>query len=284
MCKKKKRCKIGFERVPEQKEKEEKAVTKKICWEKTDRLGRFYGVGVGPGDPGLVTLKAVDVMKRCKVIAIAVSSPGLKEPVYEKACQESANSHYLDHCVAYQIALSAVPQIAQKAKLYLPMPMIRDKALLSENHGNCAKRTKKILRKGKDVAFITLGDPTVYSTCLYVHRRLKRWGYRTSLVPGVPSFCAAAAKLNMSLAENRQELHIIPASYEIEEALEMPGTKVLMKAGTRMSYVKQAVKEKGLKAQMVEKCGLPGERIYRRSDQIPDKAGYYSLVIVKEGR
>lgn len=249
---------------------------------KSSQEGRFYGVGVGPGDPQLVTLKAVEVIRHCKVIAIAVSCPGLKEPIYEKAGKQRTNPAYLDQCIAYQIALSAVPQIANKAKLYLPMPMIKDKELLGHNHDICAKKTEKILKKGKDVAFITLGDPTVYSTASYVHKRLKKSGLKTSLVPGIPSFCAVAARLNMSLAENQEEIHIIPASYEIEEALEMSGTKILMKAGTKMPYVRMTLKEKGLKAQMVEKCGLPDEQTYKQLDEIPDKSGYYSLIIIKE--
>ena len=82
--------------------------------------------------------------------------------------------------------------------------------------------------------------------------------------------------------ENRDELHIIPASYGIEESLEMPGTKVLMKAGKKMPYVKQAVKEKKLRVQMVENCGMPGEKIYFQAEDIPDEASYYSLIILKE--
>lgn len=264
------------------KDRKSTVIEEKNNSKKNKQEGRFYGVGVGPGDPKLVTLKAVEVIKHCKVIAIAVSSPALKEPIYEKAGKKSANSVYLEQCVAYQIALTAVPEIAQKAKLYLPMPMIKEKELLGHNHDMCAKKTEKILEKGKDVAFITLGDPTVYSTVIYVHKRLKRRGLNTSLVSGVPSFCAAAARLNMSLAENQQEIHIIPASYEIEKALEMSGTKILMKAGTKMPYVRMTLKEKGLQAQMVENCGLPDEQTYKQLDEIPDKSGYYSLIIIKE--
>ena len=85
------------------------------------------------------------------------------------------------------------------------------------------------------MVFITLGDPTVYSTCMYIHKRIRKQGYETRIVPGVPSFCAAAARLDQSLVENQEELHIIPASYEIEEGLKMAGTKVLMKAGRKDS-------------------------------------------------
>ena len=117
---------------------------------------------------------------------------------------------------------------------------------------------------------------------MYVHKRLKRMGYDTALVPGVTSFCAAAARLDCSLAENREELHILPASYDIEEGLRLPGTKVLMKAGRKMGQVKALLREKELEAKMVENCGMEGERIYQSREEIPDQAGYYSLLVVKD--
>ena len=92
----------------------------------------------------------------------------------------------------------------------------------------------------KNVVFLTLGDPTVYSTYLCVHRRVNlEDGYDARIVSGVTSFCAAAASLSEGLVENSEELHVIPASYQIEDALELSGTKVLMKAGKRCRPVKQ---------------------------------------------
>lgn len=244
--------------------------------------GIFYGVGVGPGDPELLTLKAVKAVQECEVIAVAVSSPDFREPVYEEGGTESRYPELLEKCVAWQIVLPAVPEIEGKAKLFLPMPMMKDKETLKRIHDRCADAAAEQLGAGKNIAFITLGDPTVYSTCLYVHKRLKRRGAQTVLIPGIPSFCAAAARMDMGLAMNREELHIIPASYGVEESLDMKGTRVLMKAGKKMAYVKQAVRDKGLEAEMVENCGMSNERIYRQAEDIPDDAGYYSLVIIKD--
>ena len=86
--------------------------------------------------------------------------------------------------------------------------------------------------------FLTIGDPSIYSTCMYIHKRLKRMGYETELIPGIPSFCAAAARLDISLSENSDELHIIPASYGVEESMRLQGTKVFMKSGRKMAEVK----------------------------------------------
>ena len=214
--------------------------------------GIFTGVGTGPGDPELMTLKAVQVIRACSVIALPVSDPALEKPVYEAAGrrkEEQGNAagpdtgRYLAKCVAWQIAAGAVPEIGEKDRIWLPMPMIKDKEKLKAIHDRDAEALAELLDAGKDVAFLTLGDPTVYSTCMYVHKRLKRMGYETRIVPGIPSFCAAAARMDVPLAENRQEIHILPASYDIENSLELPGTKVLMKAGRKMSDVKRLLDE-----------------------------------------
>ena len=227
--------------------------------------GTFTGAGVGPGDPELMTLKAVRAVRECSVIAVPVSDGELAEPFFAKAEEAGSHAEYLERCVAYRIARSAV-----------------EKDRLKAVHDRDADAVAEILEEGRDVVFLTLGDPTVYSTCMYVHKRLKKKGYPTKLIPGIPSFCAAAARMDISLVENRQELHILPASYRIEESLELPGTKVLMKAGRKMADVKRLLTEKELETEMVENCGMEDERIYRSAEEIPEQAGYYSLLIVKE--
>ena len=110
--------------------------------------------------------------------------------------------------------------------------MIRDGDKLKESHDKAARTVTAALEKGKDIAFLTLGDPSIYSTYIYIHTRVSAQGYETEIVPGIPSFCAAAARLNEGLTEASEALHIIPASYEgTEEALSLKGTRVLMKSG-----------------------------------------------------
>lgn len=224
--------------------------------------GIFYGIGVGPGDPELLTLKAVRIMKECPVIAL----PG-----------ES-----LETCTAWQIAVGGVPEIQGKEVLFLSMPMTKDPQLLAENHRTCAGQIIKILKSGRDVAFLTLGDPSIYSTYLYLHRLVKNEGYDTAMISGVPSFCAAAARLDNGLAEGREELHILPAAYGTESFAGLSGTKVIMKAGRNMRAVAAQLKALDVSAMMIENCGMAQEKVYRSVDEINGDAGYYSLIIVKE--
>ena len=246
--------------------------------------GKFYGVGVGPGDPELITVKAVKRIEESSILALPVSSGELKEPVLDETGMSLEYEKYLKKCVAYQIVLGAGVKVQNKAKLYLPMPMMKEKETLKRLHDKGAEAAAELLEQGQDIAFLTLGDPTVYSTCMYIYQRIYRQGYTAEIVPGVPSFCAAAAKMNISLVENREELHVIPASYEIEDGLELSGTKVLMKAGKKIPYVKQAVKEKNMEMKMVENCGMESEKIYTSAEEVPDETSYYSLFILKESK
>ena len=95
--------------------------------------------------------------------------------------------------------------------------------------------------------------------------------------------CGGGA-LGISLADNKEEIHVIPASYQIEDALKLPGTKVLMKAGKKMKDVKAELLAQGAEAMMIENCGMPDEKIYRTAEEIPEDAGYYSLIIIKENK
>ena len=222
----------------------------------------FYGVGVGPGDPELLTLKALRMMREADILAV----PGRDR----------------DSSLAYRIALGADRSLADKECLCIPMPMTKDAKKLDASHTEGAKRICEQLAAGKSVAFLTLGDPTVYSTYLYLQKRVKQAGYRTQIVNGIASFLAAAAAFDIGLVEQRDQLHIIPSTYGVEQALELSGTKVLMKAGKQMGAVKAAVSQTADDIYMIENCGMENERMIYGAQELPEDAGYYSLIIVKE--
>lgn len=224
--------------------------------------GILYGAGVGPGDPELMTLKVVRLIRENEVIALP--GPNAKETV------------------AYQIAVQAVPELAEKNLLSVDMPMTHDKEEMNRNHENAADTIEVYLKEGKNVVFLTLGDPTIYSTYLYVQKRILSRGYQAELVSGITSFCAAAARTGTPLVEWDEQLHILPAVHKLNGALSLPGNYVLMKSGRKMQQVKDLLKASGRDVVMVENCGMENEHIYRSTEEIPDDAGYYSLIIAKE--
>lgn len=226
--------------------------------------GKLYGIGIGPGDPELMTLKAVRRIAACDLIAVP-------ETKGEKTA-------------ALDIARQAVPTLDEKEILSLYMPMTRDRQKAEQNRDEVAAQILSALEQGKTVAFLTLGDPTIYSTYLYTHRRIRQAGYEAEIIPGVPSFCAAAAALNIGLVEGNEPLLVLPASYDgMEELLAQSGTKVLMKTGRSMVKVKEQLRAHNLydRAQMVENCGMDNERIYTSMDDVRDDAHYFSVIVTK---
>ena len=221
--------------------------------------GVAYGVGVGPGDPELMTLKAVRLIRENEIIAV----PG-------KVAEES---------VAYKIAAAAVPEIAEKTLVPIYMPMVKDRKLIGEEHKKGARIIEEYLEQGKNVVYLTLGDSCVYCTFSYLQHIIEADGYTVELVNGIPSFCAAASRLNISLTEWDEPLHVIPGAHRTGEPLDLPGTYVLMKSASYMKEVKRMIKDSGRDALCVENCGMETEKIYRSVDEIPDDAGYFSLII-----
>ena len=247
------------------------------------QTGIFYGIGVGPGDPELMTLKAVRKIRECEIIVLPISDRELTEPMLlEQNGKENKALRYLEGCTAYQIAVQAVPEIEKKQILFLPMPMIKDKEKLRKIHARGAEVIEQFLEKGWDLAFLTLGDPTVYSTCMYMEQMLEQDGYQVETVSGIPSFCAAAARLNQPLGEQEEQIHILPGSYEAGEGLQLSGTKILMKTGKKMGQIKEFLQGSSQDICLVENCGMDDERIVRSVEEISEDAGYYSLLIVKD--
>ena len=223
--------------------------------------GKLYGVGVGPGNPKMMTYMAVEAIENSHVIAVPADGK--------------------ENAVSYKIAKGIVKEIDDKECINIVTPMTRDKNVLDNAYESAAKQIAMKLDEGKDVAYLTLGDPTVYSTYIYIHRLVGKMGYDTEIISGVPSFCAASARVNDSLVDRAEQLHIIPSAYDIAGALKLDGTKVLMKSGSRMADVKEKMKSLGLEGIMVENCGMDTEKVYNAIDEIPDNTGYYSLIIIK---
>ena len=224
--------------------------------------GIAYGVGVGPGDPELMTLKAIRLIRENDVIAV----PG-------KVVREA---------VAYRIAAAVVPELADKELVPVYMPMVRDRELIDAEHRKGAALLERYLDQGKNVVYLTLGDPTVYCTFSYLQHILESDGYQVELVPGITSFCAAAARLNLPLVEWDEPLHVVPAVHKTADPLDQSGTYVLMKSASHMAEVKDLLRRSGRDVSAVENCSMDTEKVYRGVEEIPDDAGYFSLIVAKE--
>ena len=222
--------------------------------------GKLWGVGVGPGDPELLTVKAVRVLREADVVIVPDASSGDK--------------------VALNIAKD---YLRDKQIQFVKTPMVRDKAVMDAAHEQAADTICALLDAGRQVAFLTLGDPAIYSTYMYIHQKVLRRGYAVEVVPGIPSFCAAAARLNQSLCLGKEPLTIIPASHDQNDLMDLPGNKVFMKAGRSILELQQALADKGLLegASMVENCSMENEHVYPHFADLKEPSGYFSLVIVK---
>lgn len=225
-------------------------------------FGVLYGVGVGPGDPGLMTYNAVKTIEMSDVIVV----PGANK---EKA-------------VSYKIAQNIVEDLDKKKCICVKMPMVHDENTLNNAHQSAAERIAAELVKGSNVAYLTLGDPTIYSTYIYIKDRVEEMGYKTQFVSGIPSFCAASALINECLTKKTEQLHILPLGTDFEEIQKLSGTKVLMKSASKILELKQFLQVHQLNATMIVNCGMENEQVYYGVHNFPDEVGYYALIIIKD--
>jgi len=203
--------------------------------------GKLYGVSVGPGDPELLTLKAARVLREVDCVA----APNLSG--------------------SGRVALNIVQQhIEGKQLVDCASPMTSDKRETGRAYDAVADTVAALLDEGKSVAFVTLGDASVYSSWSYLCERMIARGYDVEVVPGVTSFCAAAAALREPLCERSEQLLVVPAGKgDAEAALRIEGTKVFMKPGKTVEGLRALLDESGLSASsaLVANCGLPGEAV-----------------------
>ena len=227
-----------------------------------DTTGTFYAVGVGPGAPELLTLQAANILKRCPVIAAPQTKSG--------------------QMLALDIAQGAL-DLREKEVLPLSFTMSHEPALREESYQTAARQIEAFLQKGLDVAMVNLGDVSVFATAYYILERIREDGFETLMAPGVTSFSAVAARLGWSLTEMETPLHIIPASADLDRALQLPGMKVLMKSGSAIHETVAALGRAGLlkRASMVADCGLPSERVFRDLREIPENVSYFATILVR---
>ena len=229
-----------------------------------EKNGTFYALSVGPGDPELMTIKACRCLAACHVVAAPRTKSG--------------------QMLALEIARGAV-NLDGKEILPLEFSMSREAQVRQERYVAAARQIEAHLNAGQDVAMVNLGDVSVYATAYYIFQQIRSDGFAAVMLPGVTSFCAVAAQLGRSLTTMDLPLHIIPASgMNLDEALELPGTKVLMKSGSALENTVRALRQHGQleKAAMVADCGLPTQKVAENLDDLPKDIGYFATIIVSE--
>ena len=211
------------------------------------KKGKLFGIGVGPGDTELLTLKAARILKTVPVIF----SP--------KSSKEKDS-----------IALSIVRPILEEREDYKRMmivapifPMIEDKSELEKIWDSASEMIAQYLDSGRDVAFVTLGDTSVFSTYSYVQKRLMG-SYEIETIPGITSFTACAATRNKALVEQNQILTIVPKIDDrLEQVLEYSDSVVLMKASRNTAELETIIEEKDRNKEIysVQNCTREDEKI-----------------------
>ncbi|MDE5862827.1 MAG: precorrin-2 C(20)-methyltransferase [Lachnospiraceae bacterium] len=234
----------------------------------SNAMGKIYGIGVGPGDPELLTVKAVRLIRECDVIGI---------PAKDK-----------DSCTAYRIARNAVPEIDAKPVVAVPVPMTMDKERLNDAYDDGSRALMEQLREGRSIAFLNLGDPTIYASYMELHRRITEAGFQSELISGVPSFCAVAAAVGIPLGTGAEAIHILPGQCSVEKLVADDGTRVLMKSGGRVREIKECLlrleEEKGISVCAVANCGMENEVIYSDVRELDEQSGYFTTILVTQNR
>lgn len=176
---------------------------------------KLYCVGCGPGDPELVTVKAANLILQAEVIFAPTAREGKPS-----------------------IALSVVEKYVDKSAktVSLVFPMVKDKESLKDYWRKNAQEIADAVRTGKKAVYLTVGDPALYSTWIYIHRELQRnhKDIEVEIIPGIASMFAIAARAKVSLAEGEETLAIVPACYDIErvrKASEACDTVIFLKDG-----------------------------------------------------
>lgn len=228
------------------------------------KKGMFYAVGVGPGDPEDMTLKAKRILESADVVVIPVKQPG-----------ESSS--------AYAIAEQAA-DMSQAEKMEVVFPMKRGADYRSYLRSGALDSLYKALDDGKKVAMVTLGNVSVYSTATYVRQMVALKGYETTVVAGIPSFCAGADKTQYSLCENEESLLVLPgvgSQKSIEQALGQFDNLVIMKAGRALEWLLPVLQQRGLLEHTVMLCnvGMPDEYIGK---PLAEYRSYFTTLLIKK--
>jgi precorrin-2/cobalt-factor-2 C20-methyltransferase len=233
-----------------------------------EKTGTLYGIGVGPGDPDLITMKAVKILKKVDVIFAAASSKN-------------------QHSQAVNIAKSYIPETTEIAML--PFPMTQDKSVAQKAWDEHARNIIALLEQGQDAAFVTLGDSMIYATYGYILQSVQRLAPHLNIVsiPGVTSFQAAAARLNRTLVEGEESLLLLSGVNGGDRLRRFAGKAenvAILKAYRKVKDIVSALDETRMMENSIAitSCGLSDEEIIEDIRTLEKRTpAYWTLILAK---
>lgn len=219
----------------------------------------FYGVSVGPGDPELMTIKAVKALEACNIIIAPRTHKG--------------------NTLALDIAKSIV-DFSNKTIVFADFKMSKNDDENNKSHKVIANIIRGYLIAGDNVAMLSIGDISLYSTFSYILNMLKD-EFECQIIAGVTSFSACAGTAKRSLTNMKEPLMIIPASFtDIDSVIKLNGTKVIMKSGKKLEEVITKLNSNNIDYVVVQDCGLESENIvYKNSGKLIDS--YFTTILVR---
>lgn len=230
-------------------------------------MTKFYGIGVGPGDPELITIKGVKALEKIDVLYLPETKKGEKG-------------------VAHQIVEPYLKANLQIEKI--GFPMVKDEEIFIKAGKEAARAIEQHINNGKNVAFVTLGDPSIYSTYGYILKNLSQ-SIAVETIPGITSFCAAAAMANQPLVERDQVLSILPMNAkdeQINQVLSHSDVFAFLKIYNRETRVLEHIRQHNMvhNSILVEKCGFNESKIHTNiQEALTNNKEYLTLLLSKKG-
>jgi precorrin-2/cobalt-factor-2 C20-methyltransferase len=247
--------------------------------------GTLHVIGIGPGDPELLTLKAVRIIKGTEVLCVPKGreeGTSLALSIVEKAVSLNGKEIVEAHFPMMKTKNSGKAGKRESGK-------VEGTSKLDAKWNETAENIVSRLNKGKDVAFLTLGDPTIYSTFFYLYDKLLALcpELNIEIIPGVSSINASASRANISLGLGNEKIAVLPANYldNLEETLEVFDTVILMKVNKVLNEIVSLLTEMDLinNAVCISRAGMEDEQIFNDIREAnKEELNYFSMIIVRK--
>jgi precorrin-2/cobalt-factor-2 C20-methyltransferase len=239
----------------------------------SEKIGKLFSIGMGPGDPQLVTVRGAEIIRQSAYVFVPTAKLGAESVVRRIA------EPYL--CVTSEVR-----------EVLFPMDL--DREMLEKHWLRAAEQVACVLRLGTDACFLTLGDPLLYSTNIYLIIALRKILPHAviEVVPGVPAFCAVAALTEFPVGRGKEPVTIVPSTDRLDDirnAIALGGTVVLMKVGKRLAQILDLLEDLHVieQAVFVSHAGMPNQRIesdLRKIRAASDTTGYLSIILIKTSK